>query len=167
RGDFICLFHLRQNLSFADHHAVEAGGDGKQMSYEILARVLEEAVEDLVHGEAVKLGQRGDCIVMCGAELWRLAGEIELDPVAGRKEHRLGLRIAAAKARQRFGGLVAIERQSLADLDRRRVVAAADHVEFHDRPSGGGRAEFKVSGSKFKVGAGVHTSFELWTLNFE
>src|SRR5205807_10609359 len=73
--------------------------------------------------------------VMRRAEFGRLAGEIEFDPVARRKKHRLSLRIAAAKARQRLGGLIAIESQPFADLDRRRVVAAADHLELHDRPS--------------------------------
>ena len=39
-GQFIRLLHLPENLGFANHHAIEAGGHGEQMPHEILAGVF-------------------------------------------------------------------------------------------------------------------------------
>ena len=131
RGQLVGLLHLRQNLRLADDHAVEAGGHREQVPHEVFARALEQVVEDLQRRQAVELGQERHRVVVRRAGLRRLAGEVQLHAVARRKQHRLRLGIAAAEPGQRLRRLVAAERQPLADLHRRRVMAAADHLELH------------------------------------
>ena len=40
RGHFVSLFNLRQDLWFADDHAVKAGGSGKKMLDRFFTRVI-------------------------------------------------------------------------------------------------------------------------------
>src|SRR4051812_20035669 len=91
------------------------------------------------------------------------AGEIEFDAIAGRKQDRFGLRIAAAETRQGFSRLLAAECQPLSHFKRRRAVTAADHAEVHCGSSMQGPHEFKVPSSMFKVRGVAIANLELST----
>src|SRR5262245_41827240 len=130
-GELVGLLHLTENLGFADDHAVEAGCDGEEVPDEVFAGVLKELAEDLIHVEAVKLGQECDDVVVRGAGVGDFAGKIELDAITRREQHGFGLWVAAAEARKRFRGLLAAEGELFAKLDGSCVVAATDHAEVH------------------------------------
>src|SRR4051794_18539013 len=83
----------------------------------------------------MEFGQKRYGVAMRRAGFRRFAGEIQLHPIARRKQDRLGLRIAIAETGQRFGGLLAAEGEPLSDFERRRTVAATDHAEVHDSAS--------------------------------
>ena len=103
--------------------------------------------------QAVKLGQKVDRVVMRRASLGRFAREIQLHAIAGRKQHRLRLRIAAAKPRQ---GL-------------RRLLAATPRVTGRSAISGGRSATRRAPGSNSLVTGAptVHTTPEQARVNLE
>src|SRR5262249_22788502 len=92
----------------------------------------------LIRVQPVEFGEKRHRIVVCRAGFRGFAREIQLDTIARRKQHSFRLGIAAAKAGQRLGRLLAAKCQPLPHFDGCCVMAAADHAQFHERPSNGG-----------------------------
>jgi hypothetical protein len=135
RGQFVCLFHLAEDLRLADDHAVEAGGHREQVTDKVLAGPLEQVVEQVNRLQTMEIGQEADDVVMRWAAFRLFRRDVQLHPIARRKEHRLCARKSLPQAHEGLDRLVLREGQSLANLYARRVMAAADHLQFHQEGS--------------------------------
>ena len=56
-GQFVGLLHLREDLRFAEDHAVEAGGDAEQVADDVVAFERHEFAADFVDRHVVEVGQ--------------------------------------------------------------------------------------------------------------
>ncbi|MCY1533162.1 hypothetical protein D9M68_684750 [compost metagenome] len=121
------VFHLAEDLGFAQHHGVEPAGHAKGVArgFVVVQGVGVRAQQG--GGHAAALGQPAEGVV----ERDVLGGAINLGAVAGRDDRGLDLRVAAvageraAQAVQRRGDLVERERETTAQIERRgRVVQA-------------------------------------------
>ncbi len=83
-GGFVSLFHLRQDLSFADHHAVQAGGDHEQMAHGFLAAEVKQVVPQALRVQAVELGHESRDIAVARLLAFFLGRHIHFDAIAGR-----------------------------------------------------------------------------------
>ena len=137
RRQFVGLLHLRENLSFADHHAVQARRHREQVPHKVLAGPLEEVVEHLHWVEPVKTGQKFHHVMMRRARFRRFAGHVQFHAVARGEQHRLRFRILLPQPRQGIDRLVLAERQPLPHLHRSRMMAAAHHLQLHRSSSVG------------------------------
>jgi hypothetical protein len=80
--------HLREDLVLAQHEGIERGRDAEEVPRRAAAGVQEEARPELARAvEAERICQRA--AVLPRRRVPVLAREHELDPVAGRDQHRL------------------------------------------------------------------------------
>ena len=121
RSELVRNAHLAENLPLAGHERVEAGRDAEEMQrggaiVQPVERGLDLGLERSERGDSVTLGRL------------RVVGrDVELGAVARREAHRL----AAALREPRGERLrrLPLERDPLAQLDRRVVVRGADEDE--------------------------------------
>ena len=104
-GQLVGLLHLREDLGFADDHAVEAGGDAEQVPHDVVVFERHQFAADFVDRHVVEIGQsaRAQCRRRVAARVG--GGGVELDAIAGREQHGLGVgmgRRARRPARRPF-----------------------------------------------------------------
>jgi hypothetical protein len=121
-GDAVGLLHLAEDLLLAEHHRVEARGDAEEVTDGVGAAALVQVRRRLA-GAIGEEPSRG---------LVRpLARHVDLDPVAGRDDHRLGDARLALQPDDRVAQRVAREGHLLADRDRRALVREPDEDQVH------------------------------------
>ncbi len=129
-GRLVGLLHLGEDLRLADHHAVQAGGDRKQVLRRLVARPQTEVLDDRRRLQFVEPGEKGGQLRSARA-LGVLAGGVEFHAVAGGKQHGLHPGKLLAVSAQGPPGLVGVEGEPFAERDRRVVVAAPNNLEVH------------------------------------
>ncbi len=129
-GELVGLLHLAEDLGFAEDHAVEAGGDGEQMSHDLGIFEGDEIAADVVDRHVVEIGQVGERRFDAGGGIVGVGGGVELDTIASREEHGLGLGMAHAPGGERVGRLGRAEGEPLPGREAAMPVAASDHREF-------------------------------------
>ena len=127
--ELIRVFDLADDLGLTQHHAVDTGSDGKQVSHGGWAAAFEKVLNELIDRHAVKIGEElgqfsvGRCIV--GSFLSR----IDFNPVAGRKNNSFG----SWKPRPQFavGAFQPLgrERKSFPDAQVCCLMVAVDDLE--------------------------------------
>ncbi len=129
-GRLVRLLHLGEDLRLAEHHAVEARRHLEQVPHGRAVGLLVQAPFNFALVEPVELGEEPRDL---GARRHRavLGRRIQLDPVAGRQQHRLDLGVAAAELGQGGAGLGVAKRQSLPHRHLGGVMAATDNLELH------------------------------------
>ena len=102
RGGLISLLDLRENLRFADHHAVEAGGDGEQVANGVGVFVAEQMLRDLLRNDPV-YGQESPFLF--SVQFSRaFRGGIQFRPIAGRAGRSASGNSATGQARRITAG---------------------------------------------------------------
>ena len=132
RPELVRDAHLAEDLALAGHERVEACGDAEEM-------VGRGAVVQSVKGRLdlrPERGERGDRIAL--GLLCVVSGEVELGPVAGREADGLPpVRREPGRKRLR---VAVVQRDLLAQLDRRVMVGRTDEDETHHAKWVTGRA---------------------------
>ena len=82
----------------------------------------------------MEIGHELGDLFVAGPQLGVFGRGVDLHAIAGREQHRLDLREAFPQALEGLADLHRTERQPLANRDRRMMVAAADHLQFHAGP---------------------------------
>ena len=115
--------HLAENLGFADDQAVKGGGHGENMAYRgIVVKNIKFAVE-LFAGKPGVLGHGLDD----GRDgvLWHGMDGLHLDPVTGRKNHRLvNATVTQPSEEHRHTGI--LDEQTVAQHQRTGSMVGAD-----------------------------------------
>ena len=132
-GRLVGLLHLGQDLRFAEHHAVQAGGHAEQMPHGGFIGVDEQVRHDLAGIELVKAGQKMADFFHAG-DRRRLAGRIDLHAIAGGKQHAFHVAERKPPLSQGLFRLLPAESQAFADADRSAMMAATDDLDVHESP---------------------------------
>ncbi len=136
-GLLVGFFDLSSNLSFADDHAVKAGGDAEQMAHRL----------GLPVNVQMRTNGRGRQIVEVGKEFRDVLGvhfprglrpmedaaDIKLDAVTSAEDQSLAVE-TCAQLRMSAGQLFIVEGEAFAHIDRGGLVAASDGVKDHRLP---------------------------------
>ena len=112
------LFHLRQDLWFADDHAVQAGSHAEQVPYGIHVGVMEHVSGDIPIVQAVEVGQETDELLAGRAARRFGRGRVQLDAIARRQQDDLRFRVGGAQRSEGFQRLGGCEGQTLSDINR-------------------------------------------------
>ena len=150
-SQLIGLFDLGHDVRLAHNHAVQAGRDVEQVAHDVFAGAFKQVVEDVRQIEAVKIGQELGHLLVAGDAGGGVGGGVDLDPVAGRQDHRFGRGKALAQAGQGVTGLLGIEGQPAAYFDRGRVMAETANLVLHAAPPDSRRRG--VGGGQWAVGS--------------
>src|SRR5882672_4827777 len=124
-GDASRLLHLAQDLRFADHHGVEAGGDAERVAYGFAV------------GEGVEIGLQLLWLdaVVAGEPLERglrfAQRAVELGAIAGRKDCNFLDRFAQSQFRKRRSKALGLKHHSLADRERSGLVVQSEGEKLH------------------------------------
>ena len=126
-GGSVSFFHLSEDLSFPDHHRIQAGGDTEEMAHRIfVAKLVEVRIEIL----SLQL----KVVVQKAAQIGRSVGGVRnhFHAVARGNDHalfdsRMGREIAAAIRQARFGN-----GQPFAYLKRSAFVIHANELISHE-----------------------------------
>ena len=136
------IFHLAQDLRFAQHHRIQPGGDAEGMAHGIVLRQRVEIRTQVGVGNLVVLGQELRGTVDGEFHTIRAGSRcgIELGTVAGGKDGRLARGhdlVMPAKpcacGRHRLTDLVSRESHFFAQRDRRGSVVESDGEQIHER----------------------------------
>ena len=123
------LLHLAEDLRLADDQRIEPGGDAEQVAGGVgLGAGVDVRAQIVGRHRARRREEAGHRLV---AVLEAVAGRVQLGAVAGREQHHLAERRIAGQRRHRVAEIAGRERQPLAQLDGRRVVAHAEDQESH------------------------------------
>ncbi len=114
--------HLAEDLALAGHERVETGRDPKEVQRRRLVAQPVERRAEVRAAVAGEVGQRPDGELLDVL----LTDEVELGPVARREHDRL-----AAEAGREVAAGGEVERDALAQLDRRLVVRYACEGQLH------------------------------------
>jgi hypothetical protein len=120
---------LAEHLGLADHHRVQAGGDGEQVGDRLVLVVHRHVRGELLHRRAGLPGQHPAHLGDAAVEAVDL-GE-HLDPVAGGQHDGLADVVGVDQLVQCLDGVVGAHRELLEQRDRRGLVADADGQETH------------------------------------
>ena len=123
------LLHLAEDLRLADDERIEPGGDPEQVAGGVGFAAGVDVRPQIVgrHGA----GRRQEAGHRLVAVLEAVAGRVELGPVAGREQHHFAERRIAGQRRHRLAEIAGGERQPLAQVDGRGVMADAEDQESH------------------------------------
>ena len=130
RGRLVGLFHLSEDLRFAQHHAVQARRHAEEVAHRRFVGVDEEMGHDLARIEPMESRQKNADLIDIRHRA-RLAGRIDLDAIAGGKQHALDIAEGASPLAQGLVRLLPSEGQPLANRDCGRVMATADDLQIH------------------------------------
>ncbi len=131
------VLHLAEDLRLADHHGVEAGRHAEGVAHGV---AIEVRIEDGLHGAEVEAAVAAQVAEHRRPRLARRLGHaVHLDPVARGQDHELGEQAAALDVAQHLAQLVLLDRELLAQADRRVLVAEAGDEERHQEPCRPGR----------------------------
>ena len=119
RPGLVCRTHLAEDLALAGHERVEARRDAEEVQRGGLVVQAVERVLDL----RLERGERLDRVRFGGLDVLR--GDVELGAVARREANGLA-ELVRKRAR-----VLGVERDALAELDRRVMVRGADENEAH------------------------------------
>jgi len=120
------LLQLAEDLRLAQHHRIEAGGDAERMARGVLGRQRVDVRLERIALELVVVGQPA------GRVLRVVRAAVDLGPVAGGQDRRLGHRAGLHQVAQCLGHRLAVEGDPFAHLDRGALVVDADCVELHE-----------------------------------
>ena len=146
-GRLVGLLHLGQDLRFAQHHAVQAGGHAEQVPHGRFIGVDEQVRHDLAGIELMKAGQKVADFLHAG-DRRRLAGGVDLHAIAGGKQHAFHVAERKPPLLQGLFRLLPAEGQAFADDDRSAMMAAADDLDVHESPPGRGEGSEQGAGSR-------------------
>ncbi len=129
--NFVGLFDLRENLRLADNETVETRRDREEMldglrvgtvleMLVVVGRALMVKVED-------ELSQEPDV----GNASFVGPGRIKLNSIARAQEHRLDAWAVTFERTKRLPCLLGGKGETLAEMQRRVMVAATNHVQLH------------------------------------
>jgi hypothetical protein len=122
------VFDLSQDLRLAQHHRLERCRDSKNVTDGLLPTLGEVVTVELLGPDAAHIRQRLD-------DTARIAGlrhTVDLDSIAGRKQHHLGQPSTEGQVLEAASDLRAGHGELLAQLERRRHVVEADGDQTHD-----------------------------------
>ncbi len=126
-GGGVCLFHLTENLGFANHHRIETRSHAEDMAHGVFLAELVEVWIEILRLKVKMFMQKT-------AQISRAVGCVShnFHPVAGGNNHalfnsRVGGEVAASISQARFR-----DREPLPDLERRTAVIHADELVSHD-----------------------------------
>jgi hypothetical protein len=120
------LFHLTQNLGFAQHHRIQPGGDAERVLRGLFLRQRIEVRREFVPADLVEIGQ---------PLRHRIGGggvAIQLGAVAGRQNGDFAGVPGFRQIVQRLHQLLGAERHLLADGERRGVMVNPECEKLHD-----------------------------------
>ena len=139
-GPLVGFLDLRDDLRLAEHHAVEAARDLEQVADGVPAPAAPAAGRRTRPPQLVEVGEETHDPRGVGTVVVVRPGGIDLDPVAGREHHQLGLRVRLPPpAVGAVEHLARGERQAFPQAEVRRAVVAGDDPEVHaTRDDGGG-----------------------------
>ena len=145
------LFHLPEDLRFAQNHGVEPGRDAEHMLDRFMVGMPVKIGMNVAAVQPVIVAEPfDDLFVVRGLE-----SAVKLGAVAGGDNRCLGYAAAAGYFMQGVDQLVGGERRLLADIDRRCVMidAKGEQVHAENRVIGAIACDFDPSGSAVKFGA--------------
>ena len=121
------LFHLSENLRFAQDHRIESGGHAKGMLDRRLVRMAIQVGMNIGAVEMVIVAEPVDDKIL----VRRLQTAIKFGAIAGGDDRGLIGAAVAGDFMQRANQLVGSERRLFADIDRRGVVIDAKGEQTH------------------------------------
>src|SRR6267154_1112255 len=124
-GDADRLLHLAQDLRFADHHGVEAGGDAERVPHRFAVREGVEIRLQLLRLDAVIAGEpleRG---------LRFAQRTVELGAIARRKDCDFLDRLALSQLRKRRSKAIGLKHHPLADRKRSGLEVQSEGEKLH------------------------------------
>ena len=126
------VFHLSQNLRFANHHRVQTAGDAEQMDNGPISGLPIEMRRQLLgrHGEMCVSKEFLDAAV---ASLQFLHDGVDLHPVAGRQQQPFLDAGIPAEPRERLTEAAFGNGQPFPDLHRCSFVAQSNDDNMHIR----------------------------------
>ena len=120
------LFHLAEDLRFAQHHRIEPGRDAERVLCGFFARQRIQVGRQFAPLDVVEIGQP----LRDGIGAGRVA--IQFGAVAGRQDGDFGGVLALRQIMQRLLQFIGAERHLLADRERRGVMIDPEGEKLHD-----------------------------------
>ena len=124
------VLDLAEDLTLAQHQALQAGGHPEQMPDRPLVVVADQMRREALGRQGVEAGEEGRQSFGLERPLG-VAGGVDLHPVAGREHRELTAGESPRQRRQALGPFVAVERQRLADRGRCRAVIDPQRQQLH------------------------------------
>ena len=125
------LLHLRKNLWFPKHHAVETRRHAEQVAHDRIVMFAGEKRPERSGVDPATLGEKRHELFGRRCVDAVLSRGVELNAIAGGEEHALAARKAVTKPRERLGGLLRREGEPLSQRQRHRAVRASDEGQCH------------------------------------
>ena len=130
-GEAKRLAHLRLDLRLAEHHGVQATGDGEQMLDGVSLPMGVQALREVRFGDALRLDQQPlqrqePCVIARDRS-------IHLDAIAGREHHGFIDPAQISRVAIPLDQVVLGERERLEEIDRGVSEGDAEGEDGHDR----------------------------------
>ena len=130
RRQLVGRLHLRGDLGFPEHHAVEPRRNAEEMRHRVHAFARVKVAFEAVRAETVKIRQQ---VLHQRVALGRARADVDLDAIARGEDHDFLDSFDRAHRREGFRQPGAGKRQRLPHFHRRGVVAEADDLNRSER----------------------------------